>query len=243
MVNDEADYPIRKEDSDSEEFVQKSWNEIKINNSWMVFKVMSEMVDGFETLARIGPCVSIFGSARIKDKHKHYRLAEEIAYLLTKKGFGIITGGGPGIMEAANKGAHFAGGKSVGLNIVLPHEQKANPFIDNDKLINFDYFFVRKVMFMKYSQGYIVLPGGFGTLDEMFEALTLIQTHKMIKFPIILVNRAYWNGLIAWIEEQLLDQEMIHHDDLKLFRIVDTAQDAVNHIERFYEQYKIKPNF
>jgi len=243
MVNDEADYPIRKEDSDSEEFVQKSWNEIKINDSWMVFKVMSEMVDGFETLARIGPCVSIFGSASIKDKHKHYRLAEEIAYLLTKKGFGIITGGGPGIMEAANKGAHFAGGKSVGLNIVLPHEQKANPFIDNDKLINFDYFFVRKVMFMKYSQGYIVLPGGFGTLDEMFEALTLIQTHKMIKFPIILVNRAYWNGLIAWIEEQLLDKEMIHHDDLKLFRIVDTAQDAVNHIERFYEQYKIKPNF
>jgi alanyl-tRNA synthetase len=206
--------------------------------------MMKDIVDnlclvlGYEKEAKAGLTVMLSDSLV-----KSYGLnAGEIVRELAKE-IGIITGGGPGIMEAANKGAHFAGGKSVGLNIVLPHEQKANPFIDNDKLINFDYFFVRKVMFMKYSQGYIVLPGGFGTLDEMFEALTLIQTHKMIKFPIILVNRAYWNGLIAWIEEQLLDQEMIHHDDLKLFRIVDTAQDAVNHIERFYEQYKIKPNF
>ncbi len=227
----------------SKAIAPKSWNEIKINDSWLVFKVMSELVDGFETLARIGPCVSIFGSARVHDRHPHYRLAEEIAYLLTKKGFGIITGGGPGIMEAANKGAHFAGGKSVGLNIMLPHEQKSNPFIDNDKLINFDYFFVRKVMFMKYSQGYIVLPGGFGTLDEMFEALTLIQTHKMVRFPIVLVNKKYWSGLLSWIEEQLLEEGMISPDDLHLFRLVDTPEEAVGHIEKFYEKFQIKPNF
>jgi len=221
----------------------KNWNEIKTHDSWTVFKVMSEMVDGFEKLARIGPCVSIFGSARTKEQHANYRLAEEIAYLLTKKGFGIITGGGPGIMEAANKGAHFAGGKSVGLNIELPREQKANPFIDNDKLLNFDYFYIRKVMFMKYSQGYIVLPGGFGTLDEMFEALTLIQTHKMVRFPIVLVKKAYWNGLIEWIEKNLHEAGMIADGDMRLFRVVDTAEEAVAHIEKFYAKYEIKPNF
>jgi len=221
----------------------KSWNEIKTNDSWAVFKVMSEMVDGFEKLARIGPCVSVFGSARLNQNAKHYRLAEEIAYLLTKKGFGIITGGGPGVMEAANKGAHFAGGKSVGLNIELPHEQHSNPFIDNDKLLSFDHFFVRKVMFMKYSQGYIVLPGGFGTLDEMFEAITLIQTHKMVRFPVVLVNSAYWGGLINWINEQLLAEGMIGMEDMRLFRLVDTAEDAVGHIEKFYAKYEIKPNF
>lgn len=244
MANYSDNYLPEKAGGDLESvIVPKSWAEIKINDSWMVFKVMSEMVDGFETLARIGPCVSVFGSARVNDKHPNYRLAEEIAYLLTKRGFGIITGGGPGIMEAANKGAHFAGGKSVGLNIVLPFEQKANPFIDNDKLINFDYFFVRKVMFMKYSQGYIVLPGGFGTLDEMFEAITLMQTHKMVKFPVVLVNRRYWSGLIRWIEEQLLEQHMISPEDMKLFEVVDTAQEAVNCIDEFYQKYQIKPNF
>lgn len=221
----------------------KNWNEIKTHDSWTVFKVMSEMVDGFEKLARIGPCVSVFGSARTHEKHEYYRLAEEIAYLLTKKGFGIITGGGPGIMEAANKGAHFAGGKSVGLNIELPHEQRANPFIDNDKLLTFDYFYVRKVMFMKYSQGYIVLPGGFGTLDEMFEAITLIQTHKMVRFPIVLVKKSYWQGLISWIEEQLLENKNIAPSDMRLFRLVDTAEEAVQHIEKFYAKYDIKPNF
>ncbi len=224
-------------------FEPKSWNEIKTHDSWSVFKVMSEMVDGFEKLARIGPCVSIFGSARVKDQHQNYRLAEEIAYLLTKKGFGIITGGGPGIMEAANKGAHFAGGKSVGLNIELPHEQKPNPFIDNDKLLSFDYFFVRKVMFMKYSQGYIVLPGGFGTLDEMFEAITLIQTHKMVRFPVVLVGKSYWAGLIDWLEKNLKAEGMIAPEDMRLFRVVDTAEEAVGHIERFYAKYNIKPNF
>jgi uncharacterized protein (TIGR00730 family) len=221
----------------------KGWNEIKTHDSWTVFKVMSEMVDGFEKLGRIGPCVSIFGSARTTEKHEYYRLAEEIAYLLTKKGFGIITGGGPGIMEAANKGAHFAGGKSVGLNIELPHEQRPNPFIDNDKLLSFDYFYVRKVMFMKYSQGYIVLPGGFGTLDEMFEAITLIQTHKMVRFPIVLVKKTYWQGLISWIEEQLLENKHIAEGDMRLFRLVDTAEEAVEHIEKFYAKYDIKPNF
>lgn len=224
-------------------FEPKSWNEIKTHDSWTVFKVMSEMVDGFEKLARIGPCVSIFGSARSNEKDENYRLAEETAYLLTKKGFGIITGGGPGIMEAANKGAHFGGGKSVGLNIELPHEQRPNPFIDNDKLLSFDYFYVRKVMFMKYSQGYIVLPGGFGTLDEMFEAVTLIQTHKMVRFPVVLVKKSYWQGLIDWIEKQLLNEGMISADDMRLFRLVDTAEEAVTHIEKFYAKYDIKPNF
>lgn len=221
----------------------KSWNEIKTHDSWSVFKVMSEMVDGFEKLGRIGPCVSIFGSARIKENHENYKLTEEIAYLLTKKGFGIITGGGPGIMEAANKGAHFARGKSVGLNIELPHEQRANPFIDNDKLLSFDHFFVRKVMFMKYSQGYIILPGGFGTLDEMFEAITLIQTHKMVRFPVVLVKSSYWTGLMNWVKEHVLEEGMISNEDMKLFRIVDTPEEAVGHIEKFYSKYDIKPNF
>ena len=165
----------------------KDWNNIKTRDSWEIFKIMGEFVEGFETMSRIGPCVSIFGSARTKPENKYYQLAEEVAYLLTKQKFGVITGGGPGIMEAGNKGAKRGGGKSVGLNIVLPFEQEANPYIDSDKIINFDYFFIRKVMFIKYAQGFIVLPGGFGTLDEMFEALTLIQTEKSGKFPVILI--------------------------------------------------------
>jgi len=240
---DKDPFSDRLDENIKNAFKSKSWNEIKTHDSWTVFKVMSEMVDGFEKLARIGPCVSIFGSARTPEKHGYYRLAEEIAYLLTKKGFGIITGGGPGIMEAANKGAHFAGGKSVGLNIELPHEQRPNPFIDNDKLLSFDYFYIRKVMFMKYSQGYIVLPGGFGTLDEMFEAITLIQTHKMVRFPVVLVKKSYWQGLITWIEEQLLTEKLISDGDMRLFRVVDTAEEAVQHIEKFYAKYDIKPNF
>lgn len=221
----------------------KTWHEIKSSDSWTVFKVMSEMVEGFEKLARIGPCVSIFGSARAKPGSKFYKMAEEISYLLVKKGFGVITGGGPGIMEAANKGAHFGQGKSVGLNIELPHEQMNNPFIDLDKLITFDYFFIRKVMFMKYSQGYIVLPGGFGTLDELFEAITLVQTHKMVRFPIVLVDSEYWSGLITWIKNRLLAESHISQTDMKLFRLVDTAEDAVAHIEKFYNKYSLKPNF
>ncbi len=221
----------------------KTWNEIKTYDSWQIFKIMSEFVQGFERMARIGPCVSIFGSARTKPTDRHYKLAEEVAYLLTKKGFGIITGGGGGIMEAANKGAHFAGGKSVGLNIRLPFEQKANPFIDPENLIEFDFFFVRKVIFMKYAQGYIVLPGGFGTLDELFEAMTLIQTAKLVHFPIIMVDKEYWTGLLDWIKARLLEEENISVEDLNIFHLVDTAEEAVLVIEEFYEKYSLKPNF
>ena len=160
-------------------FKQKNWNTIKTSDSWQIFKIMSEFVEGFDNLSKIGPCVSVFGSARTTPDNKYYEQAEEIGYLITQKGYGVITGGGPGIMEAANQGAQRGGGKSVGLNIDLPYEQSANEYIDNDKIITFDYFFVRKLMFVKYAQGFIVLPGGVGTLDELFEAITLIQTEKM----------------------------------------------------------------
>jgi uncharacterized protein (TIGR00730 family) len=224
-------------------FQEKSWQEIKSYDSWKIFKIISEFVEGFEKLSRIGPCVSIFGSARSKPGESDYKLAEEIAYLLTKKGFGIITGGGPGIMEAGNKGAHFAGGKSVGLNINLPFEQMPNQFIDPEKLIDFDHFFVRKVMFMRYAQGYIVLPGGFGTLDEMFEAITLIQTQKLVQFPVVLVDSNYWGGLVRWLEEKLLADKKISPEDMHIFELVDTAEEAVGIIEEFYKKYALKPNF
>ncbi len=226
-----------------EAFEPKDWNEIKTDNAWQIFKVMAEFVEGFEKLAKIGPCVTVFGSARLHPSSKYYKLAEQIAYKLTKSGFGVITGGGPGIMEAANKGAHFSGGKSVGLNIELPFEQQSNPFIDNDKSLTFNYFFVRKVMFTKYSQGFIVMPGGFGTLDELFEAITLIQTQKMVHFPIVLVEKAYWQGLIDWIKDRLLAEKTISEEDLNLFVLVDTADEAVQHIENFYNKYSLKPNF
>ncbi len=234
---------LNEEDRIREAITPKSWNEIMTSDSWEVFKIMSEFVEGFEKMGRIGPCVSIFGSARTHSSNRCYKLAEEIAYLLTKKGFGIISGGGPGIMEAANKGAHFGGGKSVGLNIELPFEQGSNPFIDPDKLITFDYFFVRKVMFMKYSQGYIVLPGGFGTMDELFEAITLIQTHKSVRFPIVLVSKDYWTGLLDWIKDQMLAELNIAEADLDIFSIVDTADEAVEIIEKYYNKYALKPNF
>jgi len=225
-------------------FENKDWQEIKVTDSWQIFKIMSEFVDGFEKLAKIGPCVSIFGSARTKNENPYYTLAEDCARLLTERGYGVISGGGPGIMEAANKGAYQAGGKSVGLNIELPFEQFHNKYIDRDKLLEFDYFFVRKVMFMKYSQGFIILPGGFGTLDEMFEALTLIQTGKIARFPIVLVGSSYWTGLMDWVKQTMLMQESnIHEEDLNLFRIVDTAEEAAEHIFRFYDKYVLKPNF
>ncbi len=225
-------------------FKPKGWNEIKTNDSWAIFKIMSEFVEGFEKLSRIKPCVTIFGSARFTDDDPSYTAAEEIAFELSQKGYGVITGGGPGIMEAGNKGAHRGGGVSVGLNIELPFEQQGNPYIDKDKLIMFDYFFVRKVMFMKYSQGFIVMPGGFGTLDELFEALTLIQTGKIGRFPIILYGKDYWEGLLAWMEKSLVDQyKTISPDDFQLFRVVNTPQEAVEHIERFYGKYVLKPNF
>src|SRR4030043_2411799 len=188
-------------------FKEKSWQEILTADSWKIFKIMSEFVEGFEKLARIGPCVSLFGSARTEPDSLYYKLAEEIAFKLTQRGYGVITGGGPGIMEAANMGAKRGKGRSVGINIALPFEQEANLFIDPDKLITFDHFFVRKVMFMKYAQGFIVLPGGFGTFDELFEAITLIQTRKIGKFPIILVGIKYWSGLLKWINEVMLCEE------------------------------------
>ncbi|MEM6641752.1 MAG: TIGR00730 family Rossman fold protein [Bacteroidota bacterium] len=225
-------------------FKERDWNEIKSADSWVIFKVMGEFVQGFEKLAKIGPCVSIFGSARTKPENQYYKIAEETAALLVRHGYGVITGGGPGIMEAGNKGANAQGGKSVGLNIELPFEQNNNMYIDRDKSIDFDYFFVRKVMFVKYSQGFIVLPGGFGTMDELFEAITLIQTNKIGRFPIILVGKHYWSGLVAWLKNTMLEGESnISEGDLDLFKIVDTASDAVAMIDEFYNQYNLSPNF
>ena len=225
-------------------FKEKNWNAIKTSDSWQIFKIMSEFVQGFETMSKIGPCVSVFGSARTKPDNKYYKQAEEIGYLLTQSGYGVISGGGPGIMEAANKGASRGEGKSVGLNIELPFEQSSNPYIDNDKLINFDYFFVRKVMFVKYAQGFIVLPGGVGTLDELFEAITLIQTQKIGKFPIVLVGKTYWDGLLVWIKEVMLAKEQnISIEDLDLINVVDTPLAAVDIINDFYKKYTLKPNF
>lgn len=225
-------------------FANKNWPDIASTMSWSIFKIMAEFVDGYQNMARIGPCVSIFGSARTKPDNPHYKLAEEIAYKLGNSGLGIITGGGPGIMEAANKGAREGGGPSVGLNINLPFEQTPNPFQHRDKMLHFDYFFVRKVMFMKYAQGFVVLPGGFGTLDEMFEALTLVQTDKRAKFPIVLVDRKFWEPLVQWIKTSLLEQEgYISPDDMFLFQLVDTAEEAVDVILEFYAKYSMKPNF
>jgi uncharacterized protein (TIGR00730 family) len=224
-------------------FKDKDWSEIKGANSWMIFKVMSEFVEGLEKLAKIGPCVTIFGSARTKPSNPYYKMAEDIAYQLVENGYGVITGGGPGIMEAGNKGAKRAGGKSVGLNIYLPHEQKGNIYIDPDKLISFDYFFVRKVMFMKYSQGFIVMPGGFGTLDELTEALTLIQTKKIGRFPIVLVGKKFWKGWVDWIKKVLIIEKMVSPVDLDLFDLVDTPEEAVEVIDEFYSKYLLSPNF
>ncbi len=232
------------EESEKSNFLFKDWNNIKTQDSWEIFKIISEFVEGFERLSKIGPCVSIFGSARTKPENKYYKIAEELAYQLTLNKYGVITGGGGGIMEAGNKGANRGGGKSVGLNIQLPFEQQANKFIDKDKIINFDYFFVRKVMFIKYAQGFVVLPGGFGTLDEMFEALTLIQTHKSGNFPVILVGKKFWDGLLKWIKEMLLEEEgNISPEDMDLIKIVDSPNEAVEHINDFYKKYHLKPNF
>ncbi len=232
------------EDKIRKAFASKDWNDIKASDSWSIFKIMSEFVEGFEKMSRIGPCVSIFGSARTKETNPYYKLAEEIAFKLTREGYGIITGGGPGIMEAANKGAKSGGGKSVGLNIVLPFEQNSNLFVDQDKNVNFDYFFVRKTIFLKYSQGFIAMPGGFGTLDELFEAITLIQTNKVAHFPIILVGKKYWEGLMQWVKTtMLLEENNISEKDLELFKIVETSDEAVEIINEFYSKYLLKPNF
>jgi len=237
MENNNDEARIRKA------LATRDWNEIKATDSWQIFKIMSEFVEGFEKMAQIGPCVSVFGSARTKPLNKYYKLAEEISFKLTRSGYGVISGGGPGIMEAANKGAKAGGGKSVGLNIELPFEQKPNPFIDTDKLISFKYFFVRKVMFLKYSQGFVALPGGFGTMDELSEALTLIQTNKIAKYPIILVGKEYWKGLVDWWREKVLVEEYISPEDMDFFQVVDTADEVIKVINEFYSKYTLKPNF
>lgn len=235
---------LSDDDKIQEKFKQKTWNEIRANDSWAIFKIMSEFVNGYESMGRIGPCVSIFGSARTKPDNKYYLLAEKIAYKISQAGYGVITGGGPGIMEAGNKGAHLGNGTSVGLNIELPFEQHYNPYIDKDKNLNFDYFFVRKVMFVKYSQGFVVMPGGFGTLDELFEAVTLIQTKKIGKFPIILVGREFWNGLLDWIKTVIIDNENnANPEDMNLIKVVDTEDEVLEVLDTFYKKYNLSPNF
>jgi uncharacterized protein (TIGR00730 family) len=221
----------------------KNWSEVKSNDSWALFKIMSEFVEGYETLSAIGPCISIFGSARTKERDSNYQLTIDIAEAIALSGYGIISVGGPGIMEAANKGAQKAGGTSVGLNIELPFEQQSNPYIDQDKLINFQYFFVRKVMFVKYAQGFVVMPGGMGTLDELFEAYALIQTDKVSKFPIILVGRHYCSGLLDWIEETVLKEKNISPEDLESIELVDTKDEVMDCLNRFYIKDNYKPNF
>lgn len=244
MMNDEDITKNLSEDEKIRRALEpKTWHEIKTHDSWQIFKILSEFVEGFETMGAIGPCVSIFGSARTQTDDPYYKMAVDIAYNLCKAGYGVITGGGPGIMEAGNLGAKKAGGKSVGLKIELPFEQDANEYIDPDKLINFKYFFVRKVMFTKYSQGFIVLPGGFGTLDELFEALTLIQTKKIAHFPIILVGREYWEGLGNWIVNTMVKAGKISEKDLDLFWYAETPEEAVALIEEYYKQYNLTPNF
>ena len=213
----------------------KQWTTLKGENSWTMFKVIAELVDGFETLNKLGPCISIFGSARTKPDNKYYKLATEIAELLTKEGYGIITGGGPGIMEAANKGAYLQGGLSVGLNVDLPFEQSHNPYIDPDKNLDHRYFFIRKVMFVKYAQAFVVMPGGFGTMDELFEVLTLIQTKKVTKLPIVLVGTEFWSGLREWIVSTMLEKfSTVSQKDLDLIPLTDDPQEVLRIISDFY---------
>ena len=222
----------------------KRWNETKTNDSWSIFKIMGEFVEGYERMSAIGPCISIFGSARTSQDDKYYKLAEEISSEIVNRGYGVISGGGLGIMEAANKGANKKKGKSVGLCINLPFEDTHNKFIDKDKLLNFDYFFVRKVMFVKYAQGFVVMPGGFGTLDEFFEAVTLVQTYKAERFPIILVGSKFWKGLIDWIKNTLLtEHKNISKEDLDLFYVVDTKDEVIDVLENFHKNYNFSPNF
>lgn len=225
----------------------KKWSRIKGENSWTMFKVIAEFVDGFEKLNTLGPCISIFGSARTKPDQKYYQLTVDIARALVNEGYGIISGGGPGIMEAANKGAYLESGLSVGLNIELPFEQSGNQYIDPDKNLEHRYFFVRKVMFVKYSQAFIVMPGGFGTLDELFETITLIQTEKISQVPVILVGSEFWKGLKSWVTSVVLEEfGNISADDLDLIPIVDTPEEVIKIINEFYgdaSEHRLEPNF
>ena len=223
---------------ESENWIEKS------HDSWSVFKIMGELVEGYEKLSQLGPCVSIFGSARTKPDNEFYKETVEISESIVKLGLGVITGGGPGIMEAANKGAQKAGGVSVGLNIDLPHEQMPNPFIDSDKVIDFDYFFVRKVMFVRYAQAFVVMPGGFGTLDEFFEAVTLIQTHKIERFPVILYGSEFWSGCIEWIKNIVCKKfNNVSDYEMFLFEVVDSKNEIIEILKKFYDKKKFAPNF
>lgn len=208
--------------------------DLKMEDPWRVFRIMAEFVEGFHALSNIGPAVSIFGSARTKKTHRWYNQAQRTAELLVNEGFAVITGGGPGIMEAGNKGATKAKGTSIGLNIDLPFEQKPNVFVN--KLINFHYFFCRKVMFVKYAKAFVIFPGGFGTLDELSESLTLIQTQRMEKFPVILYSSEYWKGFVDWMREQMLKEANIDAGDLELFQIVDSPEDVIKAIKEFYSK-------
>ena len=221
----------------------KIWNTTKTNDSWSLFKIMGEFVHGYEKMDSIGPCISIFGSARTQSNHEYYSLASTIAVAIAEAGYGIITGGGPGIMEAANKGAKEANGASVGLNIALPFEQNLNPYIDQDKNLNFEYFFIRKVMFVKYAQAFVVMPGGFGTLDELFESITLVQTRKIKRVPIILVGTKFWEGLLEWIQNTLINDQLISPEDVDLFSVVDTKEEVLECLENFHPKGIFKPNF
>lgn len=210
---------------------------------WSIFKIMGEFVEGYDKLLKVGPCISIFGSARTRPDTKYYQMAIETAEMVTRRNFGVITGGGPGIMEAANLGAYNEGGKSVGLGIDLPKEQGLNAYVHADYEINFKYFFVRKVMFVKYAQGFIVFPGGFGTLDEVFECLTLIQTERIDRIPIVLIGKEYWSGLFEWIKTHLAEQELISPEDMDLVRITDDHEEAVEIVTSYYEKHETGPNF
>ncbi len=223
--------------------VPASFDDRHDSDVWSIFKIMGEFVEGYDKLFKIGPCVSIFGSARVKEGDTTYEQARVTARKITKQGFGIITGGGPGVMEAANKGAQEGEGKSVGLGISLPFEQGVNDFVDPDYVINFNYFFARKVMFVKYAQGFIVFPGGFGTLDEFFEAMTLIQTHKITRFPVVLIGTDYWNGLIEWMKETMIKNGTISPEDVNLFHLTDDHEEAVEIICDFYQKHALSPNF
>jgi uncharacterized protein (TIGR00730 family) len=220
-----ADYGVTKMNEN-----QYLVDDLKVQDTWRLFHILSEFVDGFETMPKVYPAVSIFGSARTQPKSPAYKMTEKIAALLVKNGFNIVSGGGPGIMEAANKGAAKAGGKSVGLNIQLPHEQIPNKYANVS--LNFKYFFIRKVMFLKYSVAYVIMPGGFGTLDEFFEAITLIQTNRMRSFPVIMMDSKYWKGLVDWVKSTMLKEKTISKSDLDIFQLVDDPDEAVNIIKR-----------
>lgn len=212
--------------------IKSNFNDFTHEETWRIFRIMSEFVEGFEVLSNIDKAVSIFGSSRMKPNHKYYSLAEETAYLLAKEGYAIITGSGPGIMEAANRGAKRAGGLSVGLNIQIPQEQKPNQFVDI--LLDFRYFFVRKVMFVKYAKAFVIMPGGYGTLDEFTEAINLIQTQRIPKFPVVLLGKDYWQGLIFWLKDMVLASGNISKEDLDIFTIVDNPKEVVRAIKKFY---------